>query len=72
MARPAWWIAAEAWSRQDGGRIAPETAALAFADLGGSLPALAGVTYADLGVTGRVVARDRSVRPGAPAGAGTR
>jgi NADH-quinone oxidoreductase subunit G len=72
MARPVWWIAAEAWSRGGTGREVPETAALAFAALGSSIPALAGVTYADLGMTGRVVPRVASQTAGAPAGAGSR
>ena len=72
MARPAWWIAAEAWSRREEGRVVPETAALAFAGLGGSIPAIAGVSYADLGVTGRVVSRESGARAESPAGAGSR
>ncbi len=54
MARPAWWIAAEA-GQLNGGAAAPATAAAAFASLGSSIPALAGLTYAELGHTGRVV-----------------
>jgi NADH-quinone oxidoreductase subunit G len=50
MARPAWWIAAEA-----AGGDAPATAAAAFSALGGWIPALAGLSYGDLGHTGRVV-----------------
>jgi predicted molibdopterin-dependent oxidoreductase YjgC len=72
MARPAWWIAAEAWSHREPGRLVPETAALAFAGLGTTIPALAGITYADLGVTGRVVSRNSAARAGSPAGAGSR
>jgi len=72
MARPAWWIAAEAWSRREGGRVVPETAALAFAGLGGSIPALAGVTYADLGVTGRVLSGAAAAWTDRPAGTGAR
>ncbi len=72
MARPAWWIAAEAWSRREPGRLVPETAALAFAGLGTTIPALAGITYADLGVTGRVVSGNSAARAGSPAGAGSR
>ena len=47
-------------------------AATAFAALGSSIPALAGVTYADLGMTGRVVPRVASQTARAPAGAGSR
>ncbi len=54
MSRPAWWIAAEAGQILGGG-VAPATAAAAFASLGSSIPALAGLTYAELGHTGRVV-----------------
>ncbi|MGH7561318.1 MAG: 2Fe-2S iron-sulfur cluster-binding protein [Gemmatimonadales bacterium] len=61
MARPAWWVAAEAWSRLGPDREPPATAAEAFAALGEVVPALAGLSYADLGLTGRVLE---------PAGAG--
>jgi predicted molibdopterin-dependent oxidoreductase YjgC len=54
MARPAWWIAAEAVALATGGD-APGTAALAFEALGEWIPALAGLRYADLGHTGRTV-----------------
>ena len=54
MARPAWWIAAEA-THAARGLAAPATAADAFAALGAMIPALAGLTYSDLGHTGRVV-----------------
>jgi NADH-quinone oxidoreductase subunit G len=57
MARPAWWIASEA------GQLSPSTAAEAFALVAASAPALAGMTYADLGMTGMVA------RAGQPAGA---
>jgi NADH-quinone oxidoreductase subunit G len=53
MARPAWWIAAEAIEPGPGN--VPTTAAEAFAELGTFAPALAGLTYADLGHTGRVL-----------------
>ncbi len=51
LARPAWWIAAAA---MDGPDEVPATAAAAFASLGRDWPALAGLSYADLGLTGRV------------------
>ena len=54
MARPAWWIAAEA-TQIARGLNSPQTAADAFAALGSSVPELAGLCYADLGHTGRVV-----------------
>jgi NADH-quinone oxidoreductase subunit G len=49
MARPAWWVASEA------GRLEPSTAAEAFAHVANLAPALAGLTYDDLGLTGRLV-----------------
>jgi hypothetical protein len=49
MARPAWWVAAAV------GSTGPTTASEAFAAVAGTVPALAGLTYADLGLTGRVV-----------------
>ena len=48
MARPAWWVASEA------GRLEPSTAAEAFAMVAAMLPALSGMSYSDLGMTGRV------------------
>ncbi len=48
MARPAWWVASEA------GRFEPSTAAEAFSFVAAKIPALAGMTYADLGLGGRV------------------
>jgi predicted molibdopterin-dependent oxidoreductase YjgC len=55
MARPAWWVAAEAWALAGSGRSAPETAAAAFARLAETIPALGGMAYGDLGLTGRVL-----------------
>ena len=63
MARPAWWVAAEACALLEPGRGAPQTAAEAFAALGEWIPALAGLTHADLGLTGRRL--DGSVPVGA-------
>ncbi|HEY7684016.1 MAG TPA: 2Fe-2S iron-sulfur cluster-binding protein [Gemmatimonadales bacterium] len=57
MARPAWWIAA-----QVGSAPGPATAAEAFAAVANMIPSLAGLTYADLGASGRSAA--------SPAGAG--
>jgi NADH-quinone oxidoreductase subunit G len=56
MARPAWWIAAELVSRNEPGSTAPSTAAEAFELLGERWPTFAGLTYRDLGYTGRVLA----------------
>jgi NADH dehydrogenase/NADH:ubiquinone oxidoreductase subunit G len=52
LARPAWWIAAEAMPALD---HRPASAEEAFAGLGAWVPALAGLTYADLGHVGRPV-----------------
>ena len=55
MAQPAWWVAAGAWQQLGPGRTAPTTAAEAFARLGETIPALGGMTYAEIGLTGRVL-----------------
>jgi NADH-quinone oxidoreductase subunit G len=55
MAQPAWWVAAGAWGRLGTGRSAPATAAEAFAALGPVIPALDGLSYAAIGLTGRVL-----------------
>lgn len=56
MARPAWWVAAEAAGRLAEGRAVPATAGDAIVMLGQSIPALAGLTYQSMGFTGRPVA----------------
>jgi NADH-quinone oxidoreductase subunit G len=64
MARPAWWVAGEVLAGPGPDADAPGTAAQAFALLGETWPAFAGLSYADLGFTGCVL-------PAAvPAGAG--
>jgi NADH-quinone oxidoreductase subunit G len=55
MAQPAWWIAAEVLAGPGPDADAPVTAAQAFALLGETWPAFAGLSYGDLGFTGRVV-----------------
>jgi len=55
MSRPAWWVAAETLAVLEPGGPWPETAAEAFAGLGAWLPALGGLSYATLGLTGQVV-----------------
>jgi predicted molibdopterin-dependent oxidoreductase YjgC len=60
MARPAWWAGAEVCALLDPGRATPDTAADAFAGLGSWIPALAGLTYADLGLTGRLLEAPRA------------
>ena len=52
QARPAWWVAASTWARLAEDRVAPATAAEAFAALG----AFDGLGYGDLGLVGRVIA----------------
>jgi hypothetical protein len=64
MARPAWWVAGEVHAGPGPDADAPATAAQAFALLGRTWPVFAGLTYSDLGFTGRVLA------PGEAAGAG--
>jgi NADH-quinone oxidoreductase subunit G len=64
MARPAWWIAGEVLAGPGPDADAPATAAQAFALLGGTWPAFAGLSYADLGFTGCVLPT------AVPAGAG--
>ena len=53
MAQPAWWVAGEAWARLGTDRTAPGSAAEAFAGLGTWIPGLAGLSYGELGLTGR-------------------
>ena len=62
MARPAWWLAGEVLVAAGEIVEAPATAAEAFAALGVSYPAFAGLTHQELGFTGRVL---RSVPAGA-------
>jgi NADH-quinone oxidoreductase subunit G len=59
MARPAWWVAAGA------GAANVATAAAAFGVVAGLSPALAGMTYADLGLTGRVATAPAPASAGA-------
>ncbi len=56
MARPAWWVAAEAAGRLVEGRPVPATANDVIVMLGESIPALAGLTHQTMGFTGRRVA----------------
>jgi NADH-quinone oxidoreductase subunit G len=64
MARPAWWIAGEVLDGSGPSPGAPSTAAEAFALLGERWPVFAGLTYADIGFTGRVLGQ--AVPVGAP------
>ena len=61
MARPAWWIAAGAAGTDIG------TAAEAFAAGAAMVPALAGLTYADLGLNGRLAGPPSRRADGVPA-----
>jgi NADH-quinone oxidoreductase subunit G len=56
MARPAWWIAGEVLAGPGPDADAPATAAQAFALLGRTWAPFAGLSYADLGFTGRLLA----------------
>ena len=51
MARPAWWVASQAWALAGEGRSAPSTASEAF----GLLAPFEGLGHRDLGLTGRVL-----------------
>jgi hypothetical protein len=59
MSRPAWWIAAEVVALLEPGRATPDTAADAFAGLGSWIQPLAGLSYGDLGLTGRLLEASR-------------
>jgi len=58
LARPAWWVAAGAMEAAGVSGELPDTSAQAFAALGARWPALAGLTYQDLGLGGRATAPD--------------
>jgi NADH-quinone oxidoreductase subunit G len=55
MARPAWWIAGELVGRNEPGVSIPATAAEAFDLVAGRWPAFGGLSYRELGYTGRVL-----------------
>jgi NADH-quinone oxidoreductase subunit G len=55
MARPAWWAAGEVLLGRGPNPTAPASGDEAFALLGEYWPAFAGLGYADLGFTGRVL-----------------
>jgi NADH-quinone oxidoreductase subunit G len=65
MARPAWWIAGEVLAGPGPSADAPATAEEAFALVGAAWPVFGGLTYADLGFTGRLLTQ------GEPAAAGS-
>lgn len=64
MARPAWWVAAEATALVVDGFRSPDTSAQAFELVASQTAALAGLSYAELGLTGR------TAHDGAPAASG--
>jgi NADH-quinone oxidoreductase subunit G len=65
MARPAWWIAGEVLAGPGPSADAPASAEEAFALVGAAWPVFAGLSYADLGFTGRVLADGRPATAGA-------
>jgi NADH-quinone oxidoreductase subunit G len=64
MARPAWWIAGEVLAGRGPSADAPGTAEEAFALVGAAWPVFGGLTYADLGFTGRVLSEARPAAAG--------
>jgi anaerobic selenocysteine-containing dehydrogenase len=60
MARPAWWIAAEAMGYLKAGYQGPATASEAFDQLSDAVAALGGLRFKDLGLTGRAVSGART------------
>jgi NADH-quinone oxidoreductase subunit G len=64
MARPAWWIAGEVIAGPGPSASAPSTAAEAFELLAERWPALAGITYADIGYTGLVLGEQSEAMAG--------
>jgi NADH-quinone oxidoreductase subunit G len=66
MARPIWWVLSEAWARLSAGREAAATPAEAFGDLAAMVPDLDGLSYAELGLTGRLIRTSSPQAAGAP------
>jgi predicted molibdopterin-dependent oxidoreductase YjgC len=56
MAQPVWWIAAGAMASLESSADTPGSAAEAFTALGAFWPALAGLSYPELGLGGRATA----------------
>jgi len=65
MARPAWWVAAEATALLAPGGSVPSTASEAFDAVADATPALGGLSYAVLGLGGRVAAGGAAATAGA-------
>ena len=53
MARPAWWVAAETEALAGAKVETPTSADEAFAQVASMIPSLAGLTYRELGLSGR-------------------
>ncbi|PYP28865.1 MAG: hypothetical protein DMD49_13905 [Gemmatimonadetes bacterium] len=60
MAQPAWWVLGALGARLGRG-TAPAGAAEVFDRLAASVPAFAGLSYANLGLGGRVIGADAGV-----------
>ena len=56
MARPAWWVAGEVLLGRGPNDDAPASADEAFELLGRYYPAFAGISYRDIGFSGRALA----------------
>ncbi len=67
MARPAWWVAGEVLAGPGPDASAPATASEAFALLADRWPLFGGLTYDDLGFTGRVLGAPVGTAAGAGA-----
>jgi NADH-quinone oxidoreductase subunit G len=63
MARPGWWVAAGAIGAAGDGSDLPATTAQAFDALGGFWPALGGMSYQALGLSGRVAEAGAGAAP---------
>jgi len=62
MARPAWWVAGEVIAGPGPSPGAPASAAEAFELLGERWPVFSGITYSEVGYTGRVLDSTSDVR----------
>jgi len=66
MARPAWWVAAETQALVAPAAGVPATSAQAFDLLAETVPGLGGLSYATLGLTGRIAGAAEAAAAGAP------
>ena len=62
MARPAWWVAGEVIAGPGPSPGAPASAAEAFELLGERWPVFSGITYSEVGYTGRVLDSTSDIR----------